>query len=148
MLKQNLVRRLVSGVLTASMAASLVTTTGISASASENEARVALPLSRSALSNRTESRPILSKEGGNASIPMPMALDQSFLMFAEDNDTAEVTAYMTDIQYLGVLTLEEYAAFIPASVNLDRVEYLTRDQRQYIAGLTETERLRDRKSVV
>ena len=72
---------------------------------------------------------------------MPMALDQSFLVFAEGSDTAEVTAYMTDLQYLGLLTWEEYAAFIPASVSLDRVEYLTHDQRQYIAGLTESQRL-------
>ena len=141
MREQTLVRRLVSGFLTASMALSLITTTGISASASEDEARAAMPLSRTALSNRADSRPILSKEPGGGSIPMPMALDQSFLVFAEGSDTAEVTAYMTDLQYLGLLTWEEYAAFIPASVSLDRVEYLTHDQRQYIAGLTESQRL-------
>lgn len=141
MRKQNLVRRLVSGFLTASMALSLVTTTGLSATGPEDGARAATPLSRTSLSNRDTAEQILSKDTAAGSIPMPMALDKSFLVFAEDSGTDEVTAYMTNILYLGVLTLEEYAAFFPVGVNLDRVEYLTRDQRRYISSIPEEQRL-------
>ena len=141
--KQNLIRRIVSGLLTASMVLPMAPTVG-AASGTEAEAaqsRVAAMPSRAELVSRQSSQRIALKESGNGSVAMPITLDKSFVGFTADSDKVEVTATMTDIQYLGVLTLEEYAAFIPASVNVERVTYLNHSQRQYIDRIPESQRL-------
>ena len=129
-------RRLVSGLLTASMALSLVSSTGISASAAETETKTASQAThRAAVAARTFAARASKYGGGEVS--MPLVLDKSSIGFTADSDHVEVTAYMTDIQYLALLNLDEYASFIPATVDLDKVTYLDHESREYIAGLSE-----------
>ncbi|MDE6107544.1 MAG: hypothetical protein K2F83_02575, partial [Oscillospiraceae bacterium] len=73
-------------------------------------------------------------------VPMPLQLSVSQIGFSESLLENEVTAYMTDLQYLN-LTLEEYASFFPAWVDLDRVDYLTYQLRQAIKEMKETQRM-------
>ena len=76
---------------------------------------------------------------------MPLVFDRPSIGFNEDLGEVELTAYMTDIQYLGVLSsVDEYASFFPASLNMDNVSYLSYQVRQYIAGLTEEKRMQYR----
>lgn len=134
--------RIVSGILTASMTLSLFTGLVPTAQAEDLAAAVAQTKDRGQSSVDT----VASKyDLGSADIAMPLTLDPSAVVFSEGEDTIEVTAYMTDIQYLG-LTLDQYAAFIPTSVDLDRVTYLTHEQREYIKGLSESQRLSKRPS--
>jgi len=67
---------------------------------------------------------------------MPLTLDKDYIGFGQGIEENEVTAYMTDIQYLG-LDLNEYAAFFPISLDLSKAEYLTEEQREYIDSLSE-----------
>ena len=133
------IRRAVSGLLTASMVMSLLTSAGITASA-ESETMTAIhALRQDAVALRETFR--LETKDGNSEIPMPLVLDKSTIGFTAEADCVEVTAYMTDIQYLGLLTIQEYAAFIPASVDMDKVTYLDRDGKDFVAAMTEEERL-------
>ncbi|MBP3520316.1 MAG: hypothetical protein J6J87_03105, partial [Oscillospiraceae bacterium] len=78
---------------------------------------------------------------------MPLVLDKNQLGFYAGQLEYEVTAYMTDLQYLGGedgLTFEEYASFFPAWVDLDKVEYLTYQQKQALKQITEEQRLAHR----
>ena len=79
---------------------------------------------------------------------MPLVLDKSSIGFTADSDMVEVTAYMTDIQYLSLLTLDEYAAFIPVTVDLDKVTYLDHESREYIASISEEKRMELRAQAV
>ena len=129
--------RIVSGILTASMTLSLLT--GISG---PGAAAVIEAAQQAKTRNQADVETAASKtdlEG--AEIPMPLVLDKTSIGFTQGYEETEVTAYMTDIQYLGLLSIEEYAAFFPASLNLERVEYLSRDQRKYMATLDEPRRL-------
>ena len=129
--------RIVSGILTASMTLSLLT--GISG---PGAAAMIEAAQQAKTRNQADVETAASKtdlEG--AEIPMPLVLDKTSIGFTQGYEETEVTAYMTDIQYLGLLSIEEYAAFFPASLNLERVEYLSRDQRKYMATLDEPRRL-------
>ena len=134
-------RRLVTGFLAASMALSLfpfgsVTATTTSLKTAESGSRPAQELGSDAV--------LASKDMVNGEIAMPLVLSNNQLGFSEGMLEHEVTAYMTDLQYLGGenrLTFEEYASFFPASVDLDRVEYLSYQQKQGLKEMSEEERL-------
>ena len=54
---------------------------------------------------------------------MPLQLDKSSIGFsAQSAEGVEVTAYMTGLQYLGLLSLDEYASFFPIGLDLERAE--------------------------
>ena len=134
-------KRLVSGILSASMVLSLFTGfSGAGAVETEPTAR-AVGVTRSGL--QRDAQVVMSKENlGAAQIAMPMVIDKTSIGFTGDAGEQEVVAYMTDIQYLGLFTdIREYAAFFPASMDLSKATYLTRDQRQAIAAVSEGERL-------
>lgn len=78
-------------------------------------------------------------------IPMPMGLSKSSMGFYKDMVEQEVTAYMTDLWYLGLLTVDEYAAFFPVSLDLDRVDYISHQLKQRIGQIREADRLALRK---
>ena len=134
-------RRLVTGFLAASMALSLfpfgsVTATTTSLKTAESGSRPAQDIGSDAV--------LASKDMVNGEIAMPLVLSNNQLGFSEGMLEHEVTAYMTDLQYLGGenrLTFEEYASFFPASVDLDRVEYLSYQQKQGLKEMSEEERL-------
>ena len=140
-------RRLVSGLLTASMVLSLISSTGISASAAEPELKTATPVSHGIAVEARSALARASKYGGG-DVSMPLVLDKSSIGFTADSDMVEVTAYMTDIQYLSLLTLDEYAAFIPVTVDLDKVTYLDHESREYIASISEEKRMELRAQAV
>ena len=92
--------------------------------------------------NQRDAEIAASKENWEgAEVAMPLVLNQSMIGFSGENTEVEVQAVMTDVWYLGVLTIEEYASLFPAGVDLSRAEYLSRDVREYIAGISEEERL-------
>lgn len=95
------IRRAVSGLLTASMVMSLLTSAGITASA-ESETMTAIhALRQDAVALRETFR--LETKDGNSEIPMPLVLDKSTIGFTAEADCVEVTAYMTDIQVSGAV---------------------------------------------
>ena len=136
--RTTLKERVISGALTASMVLSMFTGLGTPAEAAEVGA-AALPVSKTASSARGQSV-AAGKRSSSEGIAMPLVLDRTQIGFAEGVDGVEVTAYMTDIQYLGVLDLEEYAAFIPVSISLDKALWLDRELRSYVAEFTEEQR--------
>lgn len=137
-------RRLVTGFLAASMALSLLpfggaTATTTSSKTAESGSRPVQELGSDAI--------LASKDMGSGEIAMPLVLDKSQLGFYDGQLEQEVTAYMTDLQYLGGgdgLTFEEYASFFPAWVDLDKVDYLTYQQKQALKNIPEEKRLAHR----
>lgn len=117
---RTLKERVISGALTASMVLGMFTGLGTPAEAAEVGA-AALPASKTTTSARGQST-TAGKRSSSEGIDMPLVLDRNQIGFAEGVDGVEITAYMTDIQYLGVLDLEEYAAFIPVSISLDKAQ--------------------------
>ena len=138
------VRRLVSGLLAAVMALSILPSGGATATASIP--KTAISASRPAQDLGAEDILASKQDGNDGGIPMPLQLSQTQLGFTEGLLENRVTAYMTDLQYLDVLTFEEYASFFPAWVDLDKVEYLTYQQKQSIQSMKESERLAYRAS--
>ncbi len=136
-------KRIISGILAASMILSLFTGFGGSVVAAE--------ASQPGEEDKRGAGKAVSQWGkGDGQIAMPLMLDQSMIGFTGENDTTEVTAYMTDIWYLNtndnlVISLEEYAAFFPASLDLEEVSYLSRDMRKALestlAAMDEEKRL-------
>ena len=142
--KESVSKRLVSGLLTASMALSMLTSVVNTSAAETTEPQLTAPTSRSAL-KRSVSTALTSKRQQEGSIDMPLVLSSPSIGFSEElGDEMELTAFMTDIQYLGVLSVDEYASFFPASLNMDNVSYLTYWVRQNIAERTEKERMQYR----
>lgn len=82
-----------------------------------------------------------SKLDGTAGISMPLSLSTTAMGFYEGLEEQEVTAYMTDLWYLGLLTADEYAAFFPVSLDLDRVDYISHQFKNYIGQIKEADRL-------
>ena len=119
------------------MVLSLLSSTGISAAAENNPTAVQTSHG-DALSSRSMST--RGQKFGEEAVSMPLVLDKSSIGFMADSEPVEVTAYMTDIKYLG-MTLEEYASFIPVTVDMDYVDYLDREQREYVASMTEERRI-------
>lgn len=140
-------RRIISGILTASMVLSMFT--GFSgAGATQAESRTAVNhvkqyREEQSLDGTLISASKVDEEG--VQIPMPLSLSKSSMGFYKDLVEQEVTAYMTDLWYLGLLTVEEYAAFFPVSLDLDRVDYISHQLKQLIGQTREADRLALRK---
>ena len=114
-------KRIISGILTASMSLSLFT--GFSSARAVSAEHVGKDGGQKGIEQAASK---WNSEG--AGIAMPLMLDKDYIGFGQGIEENEVTAYMTDIQYLG-LDLDEYAAFFPASLDLNKAEYLTWQQR-------------------
>ena len=83
-------KRIISGILAASMILSLFTGFGGSVVAAE--------ASQPGEEDKRGAGKAVSQWGkGDGQIAMPLMLDQSMIGFTGENDTTEVTAYMTDI---------------------------------------------------
>ena len=143
MLQQTLKRRrIISGILTASMVLSMFTGFG-GAAATEAEARSAVNHVKQVrdVQNLSATPVAASKLDAAAGIPMPLSLSTGAMGFYEGMEEQEVTAYMTDLWYLGLLTVDEYAAFFPVTLDLDRVDYISHQFKNYIGQLKEADRL-------
>ena len=141
---RNVIRRAVSGVLTASMILSLFSSGGFAMAA--DESYISSQPSRVAAVSAREWAQRVSKDSGSGTVAMPLQLDRASIGFSSESDEAvEVTAYMTDIRYLGLLTLEEYASFFPVGLDLERAEYLTSSLRESIAAMSEADRASHRR---
>ena len=133
--------KIIAGTLAASMMLSTLTASAVALPTTEGGGKTLWKTVSDARAQELTPKATPDPENPGGEIPMPLSLDKDFIGFTEDSGVVEVTATMTDLQYLGVLTLEEYASFFPIGLDLDRVEYLTRSQRQYIASMGEEMRI-------
>ncbi|MEG2420703.1 MAG: hypothetical protein RSB55_04065, partial [Oscillospiraceae bacterium] len=79
---------------------------------------------------------------------MPLVLDKNSIGFTADKPETEVTATMTDVWYLGVLTVEEYASLFPVGLDMSKVEYLAADLRDAVAQVNQETRLANRANAM
>lgn len=131
--------RIISGILTASMLLSMLTTAAAADTTGDREPEPPVqtqePVTGPDQSNDGETG------GDEAEYSTPLVLDKSAIGFSADMLSTRVTATVTDVRYLGALdSLEEFAAFFPGDLDLDECAYLTEDLRQSIAAIPEADR--------
>lgn len=135
--------RLIAGVLTASMLLSTVTTAvaaGIGASTAPDSVVEEDPNKGNIDNSNTDYEGDQTPEE-EPKYSYPLVLDRYSIGFTPEQTTVRVQATVTDVRYLGALeSLEEFASFFPADLDLDACEYLTEDLRQGIAQMDEDTR--------
>lgn len=147
-MQKDLFTRLISGLLATSMVLSMVTSSGlgyVNASAHEDDP----PPGQEQIDKDKDNTVSEGKENSEpVEIAMPLELDKSAIGFSQGMESVEVTATMTDVQYLGVLSIDEYASFFPVELNLSKVDYLTDDQKSYINSMSEADRAASRSAAL
>lgn len=147
-MQKDLFTRLISGLLATSMVLSMVTSSGlgyVNASAHEDDP----PPGQEQIDKDKDNTVSEGKENSEpVEIAMPLELDKSAIGFSQGMESVEVTATMTDVQYLGVLSMDEYASFFPVELNLSKVDYLTDDQKNYINSMSEADRAASRSAAL
>lgn len=134
--------RIIAGVLTASMLLSTATAAlAVGRTTPEEEpGQVTEPVTTPDDNNNNNNvtEPDTTEEPVYST---PLVLDQPTIGFTAEQTTVRVRATVTDVRYLGALSsLEEFASFFPADVDLDECEYLTSDLRESIGQMDEATR--------
>ena len=148
-LKDKLIRG-ISGFLAVITVLSMVSTAVPSASASDEVEQPTVSASPSP-SVEPSATPSDEHEHEPEDIAMPLELEKTSIGFGADSLKVSNTATMTDVQYLGVLSLEEYMSLVPTWVNVFSAPYLSQlDERTliYVDGMGAEERASYRESAI